>query len=344
MNLTSVVQERELKREEIQEGLEALTGTTENDKAKVSFLTVWADRGETARELAVCAETLLPSSTPLELRGSWQGKPLLDCCGTGGGGLNLLNVSTAVMFVLGAIGVPVIKHGNRGLTKKSGSADLLEALGLRITFQPAEVSACLEQVGCAFLFAPSCFQSLAAVASARRQLAAQGRRSIFNLLGPLLNPTRPDARLIGVFQEEHLSLYREALEIMGCSKFTIAWGRDGQSGRPLGEISALGPTQVVSTLRLSSGNFLGLDWKHPSAELETLLVVDAAESARRTVALLRGEEKGLGREMLRLNAAVASWTQGRAKSLDEGLALADEAIDSGSAFACLERWQKLFPA
>ncbi len=339
-----MVQERELECVEIQEGLAALTATTVNDEAKISFLTAWTERGEIARELAACVEALLPTAAPLEFRGQWQGEPLFDCCGTGGGGLNLLNISTAVMFVLGAVGIPVVKHGNRGLTKKSGSADLLEALGLRINFTSSEIPACLEQVGCVFLFAPSCFPSLAAVASARRQLAAQGRRSIFNLLGPLLNPARPDSRLIGVFQEKHLSLYREALEIMGCARFTIAWGRDGKSGRPLGEISALGPTRVNSTLRLSSGDFLGLDWKHPPADLGALLVADAAESARRTVALLRGEEKGLGREMLRLNSAVGAWTQGKAKSLDEGLALADEALDSGRALACLERWQKLFPA
>jgi anthranilate phosphoribosyltransferase len=342
--LASVLTRRELTPEEIRRSAIELLDRSIPDETKANFLRAWAQRGETAAELAACAEAFLPQAIDPGVRGTWKGRPLLDCCGTGGGGLNLLNISTGLMFILSALDIPVVKHGNRGQTKKSGSADVLETLGIKIDLGPERVEECLEKIGCAFLFAPAYHPSFSAVSAVRRQLAATGQRTVFNLLGPLLNPARPDARLVGVFPTEHIPLYREALEMMQCPRFSVVAGQDASSGRMLGEASANGVTFIASTIHPADGApFDRLEWtfsESPAAHLDSLMVTDAPDSARRLVAILRGEELGLARETLLLNAAVASWTHGAEASLEEGLAQATEALDSGRGFERLQRWQQ----
>src|SRR5277367_4085888 len=213
-DLTQVIPKRSMAPDEICAAARELLDASVADPIKAGFLRAWAQRGETAAELAACAEAFLPRALDPGLRGSWKGRPLLDCCGTGGGGLNLLNISTGLMFILTAMGIPVVKHGNRGITKRTGSADVLEAMGIKIDLAPEEVPKCLEEVGCAFLFAPAYHTAFATIAPVRRVLAGQGHRTIFNLLGPLLNPARPDARLVGVFKPKHVALYQAVLEIM----------------------------------------------------------------------------------------------------------------------------------
>jgi anthranilate phosphoribosyltransferase len=342
MNLTPRVSERELTREEISAAIPDLLDPGVGEAPKADFLRGWAQRGETAAEMAACAETLLPLALSPGVRGSWRGQPLLDCCGTGGGGLNLINISTGLVFILAAMGIPVVKHGNRGITKKSGSADVLEALGIKIDTKPEHMEACLDKVGAAFLFAPAYHTSFAVIAPVRQKLAAEGRRTIFNLLGPLLNPARPDARLIGVFQPEHVELYRLALERMRCPRFTVSYGEDAPSGTKLGEISARGLTRFGSTLRQADGTPLSfLEFSTSMAEdLKTLLVRDASESAGRLLAILSLDDKGLGRATLLVNAAVAAWTHGMSSSFDQGYEKAKEALDSGRALQRLRAWQE----
>jgi len=342
-DLTPVLSQRSLTSEEIRAAAKELLSTSVPDAAKADFLRAWAVRGETAEELAACAEAFLPQAQNPGLRGNWQGKPLLDCCGTGGGGLNLLNISTGLMFILAAMGVPVVKHGNRGITKRSGSADVLEAMGIKIDLAPEKVPQCLEEVGCAFLFAPFYHTSFAAIIPVRKALAAEGQRTIFNLLGPLLNPARPDARLVGVFKTDHLALYQAALEQMKCPRFTVACGDDLETHQMIGEVSAQGSTQFASTIRMVDGKPLTqLTRPHlPFKEhIDSLLVRTVGESASRLETIFSGEEQELERETLLINAAVASWTHGTAASLEEGLAQGAEALDSGKALGVLKRWQK----
>lgn len=343
-DLTSTVSFRFLTSEEIREAADALLDPAEPDGDKADFLRAWAQRGENAEELAACAEAFLPRAIDPGLRGSWNGKPLLDCCGTGGGGLNMLNISTGLMFVLAAMGVPVVKHGNRGITKRSGSADVLEAMGIKIDLPPEKVPDCLAEVGCAFLFAPAYHTTFAAVTPVRRALAAEGQRTIFNLLGPLLNPARPDARLVGVFRDEHVDLYQEALQLMGCPRFTVACGTDAGSRKKIGEVSADGVTHLGSTLRRPDGSPLTKLTRTPTPPLpeglESLLVRTAGESASRLETIFSGEEQELERETLLINAAVAAWTHGTVASLEEGLARSAEVLDSGQALAVLKRWQQ----
>jgi anthranilate phosphoribosyltransferase len=343
-DLTLVIPKRSLAPPEIEAAARELLDASVADGLKAEFLRAWAQRGETAVELAACAEAFLPQALDPGLRGSWKGKPLLDCCGTGGGGLNLLNISTGLMFILAAMGIPVVKHGNRGITKRSGSADVLEAMGIKIDLAPEEVPRCLEEVGCAFLFAPAYHTTFATVAPVRRALAAEGQRTVFNLLGPLLNPARPDARLVGVFKREHVALYQKALEIMQCSRFTVACGEDEESHKMIGEVSAHGTTLFGSTLQGQDDTpltTLSRTAEPPSHEkLDSLLVRNPDESASRLETIFSDEDHGLDRETLIINAAVASWTHGTASSLEEGINRSVEALDSGRALEVLKRWQK----
>jgi anthranilate phosphoribosyltransferase len=341
-DLTHMVPGRALSAEEIGAAARELLDASVADVLKADFLRAWALRGETAAELAACAEAFLPQARDPGLRGSWEGKPLLDCCGTGGGGLNLLNISTGLMFILSAMGIPVVKHGNRGITKRSGSADVLEAMGIKIDLAPEDVSRCLEEIGCAFLFAPAYHTTFAAVAPVRRALAAEGQRTVFNLLGPLLNPARPDARLVGVFKPEHVTLYQSALELMKCPRFSVVCGEDEESHKMIGEVSAQGVSVFGSTVVLPDGKPLTeITRESPSHEkLDSLLVRNPGESASRLETIFSGEEQELDRETLLINAAVASWTHGMAGSLEEGLEQGAEALDSGKALSQLRKWQK----
>jgi len=342
--LTLIIPTRPLTTEEIGAAARELLDVSVADDLKAGFLRAWAQRGETAAELAACAEAFLPQALDPGLRGSWKGRALLDCCGTGGGGLNLLNISTGLMFILSAMGIPVVKHGNRGITKRSGSADVLEAMGIKIDLAPEQVPRCLEEIGCAFLFAPAYHTTFAVIAPVRRALAAQGQRSVFNLLGPLLNPARPDARLVGVFKPGHVELYQSALELMKCPRFSVVCGEDAESRQMIGEVSAQGTTLFGGTLRLPGGVHLTSVTRTPEPpiheKLDSLLVRNPDESASRLETILSGEEQGFDRETLLMNAAVASWTHGTASSLEEGIAQGAEALDSGKALARLRKWQE----
>jgi anthranilate phosphoribosyltransferase len=340
--LTQRIATGELTGGEVAQAMTALLDPAVGDEAKAAFLRAWAQRGETATELAACAHALLPCAVDPGVRGSWNGQPLLDCCGTGGGGLNLLNISTGIVFILAAMGIPVVKHGNRGLTKKSGSADVLEALGIRIDLPPEKLGACLEEVGAAFLFAPAYHTSFSVIAPVRKRLGAEGQRTVFNLLGPLLNPAQPDARLVGVFTEKNLHLYHATLAAMACPHFEIACGEDAPTVKKIGEASANGQTLISGTRTDATGKstFVLPAPGEISDRLNSMLVTDAHESAARLLALLSQNEHGLARETLLLNGAVAAWAQGSAPSIREGQARATEAVDSGKALAVLRKWQE----
>jgi anthranilate phosphoribosyltransferase len=321
--------------------VEALLDPAVPEDGKAQFLRALTERGETAEDLAGFVRAILPHAVDPGVSGSCRGRAILDCCGTGGGGLAIANVSTGTMFLLAAAGVPVVKHGNRGLTKKSGSADVLKALGIRVEGGAGWVQRSLEQVGCAFLFAPEFHPVFKAVAPVRQQLGAEGRRTIFNLLAPLLNPARPEAQVLGVFKREHLALFAGALEALGRARYLVIHGEHAD-GQPLGEASASGKNRGF-------GSFAGtpVEWNmefYDPAALETLRVSGPEESALRLEAVLAGREKGLLAEMLCLNAAVGLWVQGAAADLEAALDLARDALLGGGAAAKLRAWRELSAA
>ncbi len=324
---------RELTRDEIARAVVRLLDPAVSDDERARFLVALSDKGETGAELAGFAEALLPHAVPIPapaVKG-----PLLDCCGTGGGGLSIFNVSTAAMFVLAAGGVPVVKHGNRGVTKPSGSADVMEALKLRVVLEPEEVGRSLADLGFAFLYAPAFHPAFQVLGPVRKTLGAQGRRTVFNLLGPLLNPLKPGARLVGVFKEAHVGLYEEALRALDCRHYGVVFGQVG--GCAVGEVGSENVWAVQEGKDLSKMLRQG----SPAVDLEAVKVADALESAALIRKVLDPKEKGdaveSGRTLLMLNAGAAFYIQGKADSYQDGCAWTNDLLRSGAALARLRK-------
>ena len=201
---------------DVQEAAAFLLSDSIEAKTKADFLAVLHDKGESAHEIASFVRVLLERAVPLEIEEI--GGPIIDVCGTGGDGIDLFNVSTAVTFVLAAGGATVVKHSNRGVTSRSGSADVLEALGVEIDLEPDDLRECIKRVGCGFIFARTYHPAFRVLAEMRQQLARRHQRTIFNLLGPLLNPARPKRQLIGVFSPHLTMLFADVLRQLDCER------------------------------------------------------------------------------------------------------------------------------
>lgn len=307
---------------------------------KAAFLSALSDRGETPGEIAAFAEAFLERAVSPQVDRALIGKPLIDVCGTGGDRLGLFNVSTGAVFVLAACGAAVVKHGNRGITSPSGGADVLEALGIRIDLPPGDFGRCLAEVGAGFLFAPLYHPAFKAVAPVRKQLGEQGRRTIFNLLGPLLNPARPEYQLIGVFDPEIGPAFARILPMLGRESAWVVHGRT-EDGQGMDEISTLGLTRVWKTgpadpieVAIEPGEF-----GFAAAKTADLVGGDAATNAAILTAILEGTDAGPRRDLVVLNAAAGLVVAGLAADLADGIARAGEALASGAALAVLTRWR-----
>jgi anthranilate phosphoribosyltransferase len=306
--------------------------------SRADFLQALARRGETADELtgfvrAFLAHAVVP---PLDLRGL--DRPAIDVCGTGGDKLGLFNVSTTAMFVLAGAGVAVVKHGNRGITSPSGSADVLAALGGRIDLPPDRFAEGIRRTGIAFMLAPQYHPAFKAVAPVRQKLAADGQRTLFNLIGPLLNPVQPSFQIAGVFDAALVPAYATILAGLGRSR---AWAVHGETGdgRGMDELSTLGPNRVVEATPNATRS---LDITSPlprPASLHQLAGGDAAANAEILESVLRGETRGPRRDLVLLNAAAGLVVTNRAPDITAGIAEAADVIDSGRALATLDAWR-----
>jgi anthranilate phosphoribosyltransferase len=284
-------------------------------------------RGETASALAGAARAMRKAATHIHPKS----KGLLDTCGTGGDGAATFNISTAAALVVAACGVPVAKHGNRAISSKAGSADVLEALGVRLDIAPEKVAECIDRVGIGFLFAPSLHPAMRHAAGPRREL---GVRSIFNLLGPLTNPAGAPFQVLGVFAANRIEPVAEALLQLGTKRALVVHGRDG-----LDEITTTDITDAAWVEEGAPVRRFEIDPRAfgvPRAGREDL----AGGDARRNADLIRGilaGEKGAARDIVLLNAAAALWVAGGADGIAEGLKKAAAAVDSGEAARVLER-------
>ena len=322
---------------QIEECAEALLGDEVGDEVKADFLRAFADKGERPDEIAGFVEAFLGRAVDPGVRGGGE-VPILDVCGTGGDKLNLFNVSTTSMFVLAGGGVKVVKHGNRGITSKSGGADVLEALGIRIDGGPGEFAECIDEVGVGFLFAPLYHPAFKAVAPVRQVLAKEGRRTVFNLIGPLLNPARPDCQLVGVFAKELTPVFAEIMRSLGRK---AAWAVHGttEDGRGMDELSNLGETLIC---KAGSGDAVSEEVLDPTTlgleggSLEELAGGEAKENAEILTGILDGSERGAKRDIVCLNAAAGFVIAGKAADLGAGLELAGSVIDGGAAKEKLE--------
>lgn len=284
-------------------------------------------KGETADEMIGAAQALSAAALPFE-------RPdylYADCCGTGGDGSGLINVSTATAFVAAGAGLPVAKHGNRSVSSRCGSADALEAVGAKIDISPAKARALLDDTGFCFLFAPAYHPGMKHAGLVRRQLEV---RTVMNLLGPCINPARPPVQLLGVADPKMLRRIAQTLAAMGVQEALVVHG----SG--LDEVALHGDTRAV---RLSRGSIEELEITPEEAGLERapLKVVtggDVEENAARLKALLAGRAARAEEDIVILNAAALLLTAGRANTLLEGAELARDALASGRAAQVLDRF------
>ena len=302
---------------------------------KMEFLKALHAKGESAAEIAGFAQALLGHAVRPELDVARLPGPMLDVCGTGGDKQGFFNVSTAVMFVAAAAGACVAKHGNRSITSKTGAADVLEELGVQIELTPARLRQCLEEQGVAFLFAPAWHPAFKAISPVRKALAAEGIPTIFNLLGPLLNPAAPEHQLVGIFSAGLLPKYAEALRILGRRR---AWAVHGDG---TDELTLTGSSEVLA---LEAGNISAITLSPEQSGLarcapDALRGGDRTENARILVGILDGTERGPKRDMVLLNAAAALVVAGLAADLAAGVALSRKALESGSALAKLHALQ-----
>jgi anthranilate phosphoribosyltransferase len=307
---------------------------------KADFLGALHQRGETPAEVLALADTMLEHAVPFEVPTDL--RPVIDVCGTGGDKLGLFNVSTAVMFVAAGAGARLVKHGNRGITSKSGGADVLEALGLPVDLPVARLQDMLGEAGAAFLFAPCFHPAFKAVGPARKILAERGQRSVFNMLGPLLNPSRPEGQLAGVFSESLVPLYADVLPGLGRERAWVVHGKAGETA-VMDEISTLGPTLIakVAAGKATHVTVMPSDLGVPAAELAALRGGDAATNARLLTDLLRGEVCGAARDIVAVNAAAAIIVAGLTEDWAEASARAQESIDSGAAEQVLQGMRRV---
>lgn len=304
---------------------------------KASLLRALAQKGETPAEIAGFVNEFLQHAVNVPLNPDRLNGPVLDVVGTGGDKLNLFNVSTTSMFILAAGEVCIVKHGNRGITGKSGGADVLEALGVKIDLEPTELARCVHEVGIGFVFAPKYHPAFKAVGEARKLLAAEGQRSIFNLLGPLLNPARPAHQLIGVFDEKLVPVFADILKELGRNAAWVVHGTTGE-GRGMDELSTLG-VNTVTELRQGTLTNTTLDPSSlgfQAATLADLVGGAATENADTLEGILAGRIKGPRRDIAVLNAAAGFVITGKAADLPTGKALAEDLLDRGAAHAKLK--------
>jgi anthranilate phosphoribosyltransferase len=328
---------------QVRAGVENLLNEAVDPEVKASFLSALAAKGETADEIAAFVEALLehavdPGISDLDLDG-----PTIDVCGTGGDKLNLFNVSTTSMFVIAAGGGIVLKHGNRGITSKSGGADVLEALGIRIDLPPEGFRRCIEKAGVGFLFAPQYHPAFKAVVPVRKLLAERGIRTVFNLIGPLLNPARPECQLVGVMERELTLVFAEILQRLGRDSVWAVHGTTGD-GRSVDEVSLMGSTRICK-----AGTYEDLvdeeirprdfDLKH--AEVQDLRGGDAEDNAAILTAILDGSDTGPKHDMILMNAAVGLACAGLVDTVGEGIETARTLISSGAAYGKLKALQEV---
>jgi anthranilate phosphoribosyltransferase len=339
MRITETIQKlaagHHLSRREAREMMQLLLSGTVLDHDIVAFLAALRDKGEHADELVGFAEVMRAHAAEtlhgagVQINGASHAEPLLDTCGTGGDGMGTFNVSTAAALVAAAAGVRVAKHGNRAISSRCGSADVLEALGVALDLPLERIPQCLDEVGIVFLLAPRLHLAMKHVMNARRSLKT---KSVFNLLGPLTNPLAATVQLVGVFDSSRTEMMAETLRAVGTQQAYVVAGTDG-----LDEITTTGPTRLSASTRdgVKTRDVQPEEFGLPRATVEQLRGGDAFANARLLMSVLEGERSPY-RDVALANAAAALTLAGKARNFAEGAQLAAEVVDSGAARAKLQ--------
>ncbi len=305
-----------------------------DEKEARELLVKMAERGESAEEIAAAAEVMRANSVKLPVPEDLR-EELIDNCGTGGDKSGSFNISTTVSLLLAGAGSKVAKHGNRSITSRSGSADMLEALGIRLDLTPKQQVQMLQECGFAFIFAVLHHPAMKFIMPIRKSIP---HRTIFNILGPLSNPAGVEKQLIGVFDPEYVPKMAEALKKLGSRRAMVVSSLDG-----LDEISVSDRSEAVMLERgaLEKITIDPAEFGIERASFDEIKGGDAAENAKITRSILSGETKGAKRDIVLINAAAALIVDGRARDFEEGLQIARETIDSGRAKEALEKIVKV---
>lgn len=324
--LQRAIEHREIFFDEMVELMRQIMRGEVSPSMTAAILTGLRVKKETVGEIAAAASVLREFALPVAVAGR---EHLVDIVGTGGDGAHTFNISTASMFVVAAAGAKVAKHGGRSVSSKSGSADVLEALGAKIELQPEQVAACIERTGIGFMFAPVHHPAMKVVAPVRREM---GVRTLFNILGPLTNPADAPNTLMGVFHPDLVGIQVRVLQELGAQRALVVWGRDNMDELSLGAGTLVGELRngKVREYELHPEDF-GIAMAHS----RNLKVADAAESKTMLLAALDNHD-GLPREIVAYNAGAALYVAGVAEDIADGIARARKVLADGSARAKLD--------
>jgi anthranilate phosphoribosyltransferase len=324
-HLATIISRTDLNQTQMAEMMSEIFDGKTTDAQVGAMMAALATKGETVEELAGAARAMRKKAHRIQAAAM----PVVDTCGTGGDGLKTFNISTTTAFVVAGCGVIVAKHGNRSVSSACGSADVLETLGIILDTDPEVVEEAVQEIGIGFLFAPLYHSAMRFAAKARTEV---GLRSIFNMLGPLTNPAGANCQLLGVFAPQLTEMFAEALRLLGARSAFVVHGHDG-----LDEISVCAPTRVsqlendmIRTYDIYPEQYFGR-----LAEPQQMTGGNPEENAAITRTILKGE-KGPKRDVVLLNTAAALVACQKAADLTTGIALAEQAIDSGAALGKLE--------
>ena len=324
-NLSKIIKREDLNEEQMSQMITEIFSGNITDAQIGAMMAALATKGETFEELAGAARAMRRKA----LRIQTSTATVVDTCGTGGDGAHTFNISTTTSFVVAACGVTVAKHGNRSVSSQCGSADLLEALGVKLDTAPEIVEEAVQDIGIGFLFAPLYHGAMRFAAKARKEV---GLRSIFNMLGPLTNPAGANCQLLGVYAPELTEMFAHALQRLGAKRAFVVHGHDG-----LDEISVCAPTRVselkdglIRTYDISPEQFFS-----EQAKPSDLLGGNPEENAQITRNILNGE-KGPKRNVVLINTAAALVAAGQTEDLKQGIRVAETAIDDGAAAKKME--------
>lgn len=322
--IARLVEGRHLSESEMESVMNSVMSGSCTPAQIAALLTALRIKGETVEEIAAAARVMKEKATKVPVSSVEDLSKLVDTCGTGGDGTGTFNVSTAAAFIAAGAGVRVAKHGNRSVSSRCGSADVMEALGIRIDIGPEDVGRCVDEVGIGFLFAPRLHSAMKHAIGPRREI---GIRTIFNILGPLTNPAGAKAQVMGVFREELTETMAKVLAKLGCTRALVVHGSDGTD-----EITITGPTKVseLSDGRLKTYMVSPEDFGLKRRPVEEIMGGDAVKNARIVASVLSGEE-GACTDMAMLNAAAAILVAGAARDMKEGLEMARYSVESGRA-------------
>jgi len=328
--IQAVIDKRNLSNDEMRNVMHSIMTGECTDAQIAGFLVGLRSKGETVDEITTAANVMRELASHVHINHD----NLIDTCGTGGDGHNTFNISTTAAFVVAAAGGYVAKHGNRSVSSKSGSADVLEAAGVKLEITPEQVAQCIEEIGIGFMFAPMHHSAMKHAIGPRREL---GVRTLFNILGPLTNPAGAKRQVMGVFSHDWLETLANVLKNLGSEQVMIVQSEDGMD-----EISISAPTRIaelkdgeISTYKIEPEQF-----NMQRADI-SILAVENVEDSLKVMHAVLDNQAGPSQDIVLLNAGAAIYTAGIEDSLDSGIASAQRVIENGSARAKLNELTKL---